>query len=344
MNLHISDHQVNFYVDNFFNLLDELSKSKDITISKSSQLVIRSINDREVQNEKDISQIRSAFISIFKTDEFIDFYKDYAKFISNAAGIDNNFLLQCQPTPRIVPPKSLATSFHCDKWYGHGDNTNTVWTPLHNILPGSGVCFIEDKEQNKALHSAFNNNDNFDEALKLFNDDAIKLSNEFCPTEPKCRIFGSSVIHGSPLNSSDFYRFSFDFRISDNLKNIGSKNFSDFYLYDHKSGSLKDIVIWPEGKNFLKYINGENNISTKTQHMILESFASDLDINIVGQEAEIENGHYPVLSYYLDEENLISHNFDGVLIASETVIGQNVLKKIISSKVKVIFALERLIT
>ena len=78
--------------------------------------------------------------------------------------------------------------------------------------------------------------------------------------------------------------------------------------------------------------------------MILESFASDLDINIVGQEAEIENGHYPVLSYYLDEENLISHNFDGVLIASETVIGQNVLKKIISSKVKVIFALERLIT
>ena len=94
--------------------------------------------------------------------------------------------------------------------------------------------------------------DHFD-SLNTLNSKCSNFSEEFAPKERKARIFHSSVLHGSPYNSSGETRFSIDFRFSINVKNIGSKNFSDFYYLDFKDSvkKIRPYQEWPLNFNFL---------------------------------------------------------------------------------------------
>ena len=280
------------------------------------------------------SLIRSSMINFFKTNKFIELYREYfIEIINNNNLSQSEYCLQDQPTPRVFEPNAHGTSIHCDYWYGHGEETFTIWTPL-TIVDQNNTFLICNEEKNESLHSLFASSKKIDDAVMDF------FQKNCFPALPKIDeyvIFDSMVMHASSLNASKNRRISFDFRISKKLDKSCTKELENYLVV---SGDALVPIAGKSDYKCLKYICGGINKSTYLQHIIIENYADINKHKIVAQEAEIERYGHPMLYQYL-QDLYIKKDIDVILIASESMVDESFKKYIESTKVKIIYCLEK---
>lgn len=279
------------------------------------------------------NRIRDLMFEFFKTNIFTDLYfkiaSDGARSVNQ---LYDGILLQTIPTPRVFRPGDHGTSFHTDYWYGHGESAYTIWIPLTKIDEKNTFRICNESSNNEFLRE-FEEKPNVIEAQNRL----IKESFPAMPSIGQGVIFGSKILHGSPLNSSTKERISIDFRISKKDDKSSTKDILGYYEYSKDSFNRQKNRF--SGKRFLKYICGGHGKNTNAQHMIIEAAAKFYNINIVAQEAEIERYGFPMLSSYQD--NLASEkNIDGLIIASRSIIDAEHLINYANGNLSIYFCLE----
>ena len=274
----------------------------------------------------------------FDSKKFLIFYKNLLKIlIYENFNKDNIFLVQKRPSLRIFLPKQRGTSFHTDYWYGHGKDTYTFWIPIRGLKKGNCVYF--------AKHT---NNFNFANNLVLqmlkkkitidaFNKKLLKKSSEEIANGGYL-LFDSKIVHGSPLNTSNSTRISFDFRITKYGKDYGSKDISNNFIF--RKGVLTDPILEFSNKKYLKYVVG-GKFSTQSQHIFINAFAKEKKLIISEQDAEMERFDFPILRRYLS--NFDKKRFEGIVIYSKKSVKKEIYINIIKGlydPYKIIFASE----
>jgi len=288
------------------------------------------LNDIE---DTDASVIRNAMFAFFSTKRFKELYFDMASSLGKELRLDmGKLVLQTSPTPRVFKPNTHATSFHCDYWYGHGLQSYTVWTPLMNL------------DENNTFHLAKENKQ--DELYDLLEksrgivrneEDIIKDCFPVMPDKGSSAVFNTTTLHGSPLNKSTKTRLSFDFRLGISPDETSTKDLENYYKYNGKTFEIQDHPL--KEKKVLKYICGGKNKNTFSQHSLIEQSAERYKYIIDGQEAETERFGHPVLEQYLDGL-LEEKGFSGIVIASSSIIDDDMLKQLKTSKVKTFAVLD----
>jgi hypothetical protein len=278
-------------------------------------------------------RVRDLMFDFFKTKIFLDlFFKIAAEGAKSVDLLNDGLLLQSFPTPRVFRPGDHGTSFHTDYWYGHGESAYTIWIPLTKIDENNTFRICNEIDNSKFLKD-FETTPAVIEAEK----DLIEKSFPAMPGVNQAVIFGSKMLHGSPLNSSSKERISFDFRISKKDDQTSTKDILGYYEY--LSGSFRKQPDRFGKKRFLKYICGGHGKNTNAQHLMIEAAANFYKINIVAQEAEIERFGFPMLMSYID--NLaISKNLDGLILASRNIINFDKVKDHGKGNLIIYFCLE----
>ena len=191
--------------------LDLVQKRPQTSFAKR---IAEALKDSSTVNKPESArQLRADFYEFFGTKEFQEIYLEFFMNTIGSLGIANTPLIQKFPTPRVVLPQNLATSFHTDNWYGHGASSYTFWVSLNGVLPGSGVLFVENEEDNKNMLLYLKKNPKLVTNIDALRKTVSPLAKEFVASPGQARIFHSSSLHGSPMNSADFTRISIDFRI-----------------------------------------------------------------------------------------------------------------------------------
>ena len=292
----------------------------------------------EIPKENELKIItRKQMFELGSTHSFLNLYDLYAKEIIEKMNWDkNNTIYQATPTFRVFAPNQHGTSFHNDFAYGHGIKSFTVWSPLTPCTNENTFHVLKPEFKNfqkdiiQSLASSYN--DKLEKDLETKTHPVLPKQNEFV-------IFSSEEIHGSPMNSSNRTRISFDFRITSKDDVTSTKNLSSY-----ASISLNDTVERPQLKNetgkTLKYICGGKSISTSAQHFIIDKVASEYNINIVAQEAEMERYGAPFLINYLNSK-IKSKSYDTIIVASSQVLPNDYQSFAKDSKVKIFDALEQ---
>ncbi len=284
-----------------------------------------------VKNEN--QNIRSKMFDFFKTKPFLDLYFELALSVADNLGLSrDNIVLQTQPTPRVFNPGDHGTSFHSDYWYGHGETVYTIWTPLSDIDIGN-TFWICNPDKNSYYFNELANKKGFVDIENQL------LSNSFPALPPKGSsvVFNSKVIHGSPENTSSKQRVSFDFRIGYANDPTSTKDLANYYRY--MNGEFKHLLRSFNGKKNLKYICGGKEKNTAAQHICIEAIAKEYQINIQGQEAEVERfGHVMFIQYL--EGLAEKKGFDGIVLASKSILTSNEIELSKKSKIDIFCALE----
>jgi hypothetical protein len=84
----------------------------------------------------------------------------------------------------------------------------------------------------------------------------------------------------------------------------------------------------------LKYICGGRNISTRSQHIIIEGVADANQFNVVAQEAEIERFGIRILrSYGLNDKG--HGRIDAIIVASRSLFDEQELQDVMSFELPV---------
>ena len=278
--------------------------------------------------------IRALMFECFRTPQFKESYIQLAKSVAEELSIDEQDLVfQSTPTPRILRPGEHGTSFHCDYWYGHGEKFYTVWTPVGRIVPGNTFKMIADPKKSEYHYNRIA------EAKGDIGDsnDIITDCVDVLPGEGECAVFGSKTLHGSPENTSDQERISFDFRLGPASDTTSTKDLDSYYRYS--DGQYK-IFEHSTTDRFLKYICGGRGISTTAQHILIEGVSKNLGLNIVAQEAEIERYGFPMLLMHAQRTSSEGQVFDGIVVASEAVLDDEVVQQLRDRKTRIYFALE----
>ena len=92
----------------------------------------------------------------------------------------------------------------------------------------------------------------------------------------------------------------------------------------------------------MKYICGGRGIDTKSQHMLIEASCKDLELSLVGQEAEIERFDFPMLKLHVGEIQNLTSLYSGIVIVSKRLFDDSdVLGLLSRSNITVFFALEQ---
>ena len=108
-------------------------------------------------NDSKHKHLRILMIDYFKKKQFQDDYFEMAISILKRLEIDpQNSMLQKTPTPRIFRPGDHGTSFHSDYWYGHGEKTITIWTPLSELILGNSFSIISNQQFNESITEILN--------------------------------------------------------------------------------------------------------------------------------------------------------------------------------------------
>jgi hypothetical protein len=290
----------------------------------------------DFNNSKHIN-LRILMIDYFKTKEFQDDYFKMAISILKKLEIDpQNRMLQKIPTPRIFRPKDHGTSFHSDYWYGHGEKTVTIWTPLSELILGNSFSIISNQQLNEIMTQELNESSGvatLEQEKKL-----MEASDHVIIPIGSSVIFPSRIIHGSPKNSTNRVRVSFDFRIADLRDETSTKDPHSYFQWSNGTFLLAKNKF--AGLKFIKYICGGEHKSTLSQHLIIESVVKEYEINISGQEAEIERFGHPIFKAYL-ESVAINKNVDGLIIASKTILDSTAIEAATKNKrIKIYCALE----
>ncbi len=278
--------------------------------------------------------IRALMFECFRTPEFKQSYTRLACAVAERVGIDaEDLVFQSTPTPRILRPREHGTSFHCDYWYGHGERFFTVWTPVGQVVRGNTFMMIADPAKS-CYH--------YDRIAKVSGDigdaqDIIVDCEDVLPGEGECAIFGSKTLHGSPQNTTDRERISFDFRLGPASDATSTKDLDTYYRYS--DGQYK-IFEYSPADRYLKYICGGKGISTTAQHILIEGVSKNLGLNVVAQEAEIERYGFPMLLMHARGAVGEKRAFDGIIVASETILDESVKQLLRDCKTRIYFALE----
>jgi len=287
---------------------------------------------------KSAHQLRNDFFEYFKSDVFLEIYQKFAGHINDEYNLTNQKLLfQATPTPRVFIPGGHGTNWHCDYWYGHGENSKTVWVPIKNIVPGSTFSAVKKFEDNMDLYKHYSE---MPELLAKKFDLMGAETIQVCPTKNAAAIFDSNVLHASIKNMTNLTRLSFDFRFTTNEDETSTKNFNDYLHYSN--GKLINPSSARKEVQFLKYICGGRGIDTKSQHMLIEASCKDLELSIVGQEAEIERFDFPMLKLHVGEIQNLTSLYSGIVIVSKRLFDDSdVLGLLSRSNITVFFALEQ---
>ena len=271
---------------------------------------------------------RDILFKFFKKKKFLNLYKKISLEIALKIFKKNkNILLQNLPTPRIYKKNAHGTSFHNDYLYGHGKKCFTVWVPLYGLNEKNSIYFLP-KNISKKINEknlVLNYSGNFESKI-------LKSSSPLLLKESECVYFNSKEIHGSPKNNSSFTRYSIDFRIAKKNDKSSNKNLSQYYEYKNRKWLLNN----QDFKNFkfLKYVCGNKNYGTTAQNIILEAYAKDHNMKIIGQEAEIERYGNPILDKYL-EGKIKKKQINSIMISTKDILNKNTIKNLAKSKLKV---------
>lgn len=278
-----------------------------------------------------ILNLRELFYEYFKRSEFAILYESLAREIAESQGFDTDrLLLQPQPTARVFPPRAHGTSWHTDYLYGHGEKTITIWVPIYGVTHGSSFKYISDSKINNQLVQKILENPEF-----LLQEIAEKKDvRDVIPDEGSIAIFDSNQLHCSHENTSKSLRLSFDFRISIDNDTSTTKNLAD-YLRITESGFKKPRSY--RNHSFLKYIMGGRGFDTAAQHILIEGIAQDKNMEITGQEAEVERLGLIMLNHHLKEIESGRSKFDAVILASKKLLSDNELNFVHENSCKNIY-------
>jgi hypothetical protein len=280
-----------------------------------------------------VAVIREAMFKFFQSEAFLESYFEIGKQASDLIGVPmQKLVMQAMPTPRVFRPGDHGTSFHCDYWYGHGLNSYTIWSPLSDVQDGNTFYVLAENKQEEAYKKIVNS-----KRFTELEDDLMRWSKPVLPLPGSAYIFDSKVLHGSPKNTTDETRISFDFRLGEYPDNSSTKDLLNYFHF------LEGKFVLPQhklkNKRILKYICGGNNKNTLMQHCIIEEVAKRYGINISEQEAEIERYGYPMLRAYL-AGSMTKKNLDGIIIASESILDAEIIAEVLRSDMSVWCALE----
>ncbi len=286
--------------------------------------------DKEQSN---VRKIREFMFEFFELDDFKNLYFQVALEIMEYAGIPkDNSVLQMLPTPRVFRPGAIGTSYHCDFWYGHGELSHTVWLPLTELEAGNTFKVINTNNPNELYKKLAKE--------QSYSDFPHELINNAVPVLPKggeAYVFSSKLLHGSPLNTSNKTRLSFDFRLSPKIDPTSTKDLANYYHYDGLYFALPKHDL--DGKRVLKYVCGGKGKNTFIQHIIIEAAAKRFNMNVSEQEAEIERFGYPIFKAYLLHKAQ-ELDLEGLIIASKNILDEEALIFAKGSKLKIWCALE----
>jgi hypothetical protein len=278
------------------------------------------------------SLLRRYMFDYFETPEFMVLYQAFALEMARVVlPNETEFIVQKTPTPRIFRPGAHGTSFHCDYWYGHGERSYTIWTPLSPI-DSNNTFLMCDEDKNETVRETI-------AQLQQFID--LPTSERHCfhpvmPSSSEAVVFSSLMMHGSPVNNSASERISFDFRIGliDDL--TSTKNITTYLHYKNNQFIEKNPF---DGLKFIRYVCGGKNKDTLAQHLVIDSAVRNFNITVVGQEAEAERLGYPVLLELLNSKHL-NKEFNAIVIASESVISTDLIVQTFASNLKFFAVLE----
>lgn len=286
-------------------------------------------------NDTGGKKIRDKMFDFFRSPDFLDSYFRLAIDVADSLNMKNcDLVLQSQPTPRIFRPGDHGTSFHCDYWYGHGESAYTIWTPLTEIEEGNTFHLLEKEKNDHYLEILSAANGRIEIESELITNSLIAL-----PAKGQSVVFNSKIIHGSPKNTSSKERISFDFRICCKSDLTSTKDLTSYFYFDG-DGFKRPKVKFGQDR-YIKYISGGREKDTAAQHMIIESVAKLLLINIVAQEAEVERFGNVVLDQYLDGLAK-AKNLQGIVVASKSLLSPQIIDKANKSDIKVFCVLENL--
>ncbi len=278
------------------------------------------------------SLLRRHMFDYFETIEFIKLYQAFALQIAKVIlPAEVEFIVQKTPTPRIFRPGAHGTSFHCDYWYGHGELSYTVWTPLSTI-DRDNTFLMCDERYNNAIREQI-------AGLQQFIDLPDSEWHHFNPVAPSLNeavVFGSKMMHGSPKNNSVNERISFDFRIGLINDKTSTKNINTYYHYKNNQFVIKKPF---DNLKFIRYVCGGKNKDTLAQHLVIDSAVKNFGLTIVGQEAEAERLGYPVLKELLTAKHL-NKDFNAIIIAAESVISTDIVSMAHNFRLKIFTVLE----
>jgi hypothetical protein len=247
-----------------------------------------------------LEKYREITYDCFWTKEFQEIWRAFGALLIDRY-FDSNALIQKTPTVRIQLPGGDSTSYHADSWYGHGAKVKSFWIPLVSVRQGNTIYMAKNKESsNLVLKNILN------ERPSLFeiNEICRRECSPFTGSYGDILSFSSDMIHGTEINSLNYTRFSFDFRIAPDPSYLGIKPRSNYnsridlnsenIISNIKTESLRGII----------YSNICKGVSAKTQLMVCAKFASDNLINVDGNESEILPMNYlPVLRHYIEDES-----------------------------------------
>ena len=267
-------------------------------------------------NDSKHKNLRNLMINYFKEKQFLEDYFQMANAILDNVTLNKSrVILQKTPTPRIFRPMDHGTSFHSDYWYGHGEKTFTIWTPLSDVAIGNSFSIVADYKLNNEMIQLLKKS--YGVATIEQENYLLNISDPVLMTLGNSVIFPSKILHGSPKNTTNHTRVSFDFRIADIADITSTKDHDLYFRWIH--GSFVESKNRFAGQNFIKYICGGKNKSTLAQHLLIESVVKEYKISIIGQEAEVERFGYPIFKAYLDNLS-INKNIDGLIVGSKTIL------------------------
>lgn len=292
---------------------------------------------------ENIEHYRQYLFTTFRSADFQRVYQDLGRHV-----IDKHFtedaLLQKTPTARIqLPDGGRSVSYHTDGWYGHGAGTYSFWVPMVAVWGSNSLQMASSVERSLATIAEI-------EERRLDLRQINALAEQVCQpvrAEPGTMIgFSSAMIHGTGPNHTGSPRVSFDFRIADNVDEIGTKPPSNYYTYADLIGSGTDTGSRARTRRPrpLMYSGICRGISAKSQLVFLNEYARLNDLDIAGSESEIVTmSHAPVLQSYL---KYVDETFDSVLafgvdlLPADRDVRQHIYGLSLANEIPVIFAAE----
>jgi hypothetical protein len=171
----------------------------------------------------------------------------------------------------------------------------------------------------------------------MVDENIYKMFDPVLPSECQCVVFNSRILHESPLNSSQQMRISFDFRIGDIGDRTSTKNISEYYRWNGEKYSSDESRFL---NKFIKYIHGGKGISTLAQHLLIEAYAREKNINIVGQEAEIERFGTPMLRFHAEKISRRLVEYNSIILATKNLLSVDDILTLKSSNINAFCCLE----
>lgn len=216
----------------------------------------------DVDSVRSVPSLREHWKDFIGTDSYFDFIAYIATDGAHNGG--SVVWIQAEPSFRVCPPGYHGVDPHADSWYGHSMKTVTHWISLVDGLPGNLGLFFDSEE--------------FVQPASYGYGDAVSFSGD--------------EVHYSLKNKTEITRVSLDIRTSIS-GDLGNKSFQNWIRVDWMRRELR---FWkPNFVRVIKYINGETGFLTNLQHELINGFCNTYSIDIVGQQAEVENGCFDVL-------------------------------------------------